>query len=101
MQVLLEVIPESARHLKEDYEAFTIRSITEAHDVFEAEFRKLSRPEDVEKLSAFLNGPLVWKDIRSATTRDISFRVRDVFIPCGNNGFTYRISPYIAGKHSR
>lgn len=102
MQVLLEVIPQHDPELR-DYEAFTINTMGKATDVFCAEYRKLSG-EFAEKLEEFLDGPLVRRRLRAAFSRDISFTDID-FNLCllGNDRevYTYRLSPYKAGKHSR
>ena len=97
MQVLLEVIPTKEMM---DYEAFTIDSHWKAKDVFNEEYRKLNNPEHIEKLESFLDGPIVRRALRPVFDRDIPFRVIDFRLECGSDTYTYRLSPYIAGKHS-
>lgn len=102
MQVLLEVIPQHDPDMR-DYEAFTITTMGRATDVFCAEYRKLSG-EFAAKLEDFLDGPLVRRRLRAAITRDISFTVLDFNLCLSGNDrevYTYRLSPYKAGKHSR
>lgn len=101
MQVLLEVIPSDKARMKVDYEAFTIRNNWNAKDVFEAEYRKLIHAPNIEKLESFLDGPIVRRHLRTAFDRDIRFAPLELHLELGNDSCTYRLSPYVAGKHSR
>lgn len=108
MSVLLEIIP--MNHIMGtdtkglDYEAFTITNKWDCEAVFEAEYRKINRTDLAKRLADFLEGPLVTRRIRASLTRDIGFDPIDLYLEFGGysgEAYTYRLSHYRPGRHSR